>query len=109
MAQQLPLTILAGIALTACATMPATAGDDPELARMLAGKVAGSPQQCISLREARGSTVTRDAIVFRESRRLVYVSSTPGCRTNSLDPILVTREFGSRLCSGDVVTLERRA
>lgn len=108
MAQQLPLTLLGGVLLAACATVPAAAGDDPELTKLIAGKVAGKPQSCISLRDARSSTITRDAIVFRESRRRTYVSATPGCRTNALDPILITRSFGSRLCSGDLVTLTDR-
>ncbi len=110
MAKQLPLTVLALAALGACATASTRAdqGPDTELAEAVEGKVAGKPQNCIDPRTARGSQITRDAIVFRESRRLVYVSETPGCRTSGFDPILVTRQFGARLCSGDLVTLVDR-
>lgn len=107
MAKQLSLIALA-LALTGCATMPARADGDAELAEVIKGKVAEAPQACINLRNANGSRVLRDAIVFRESRRLVYVSKTPGCRTASLDPILVLEPFGSRLCRGDLVRLVDR-
>jgi hypothetical protein len=110
MAQQLPVILLAALALGGCATASTTRdeGADPRLAAILQGRTAGPPQDCIDLRQARGSTVTRDAIVFRESRRVVWVSDSPGCSRSSNDPILVTRTFGTRLCRGEIVqTIDR--
>jgi hypothetical protein len=108
MAEQLSmiraLALLPLMALTAsCATLPDTGDDRAALDEALEGKVAGKAQSCITLDEARGATIYRDAIVYRASRRLSYVNASPGCRSNEVDPIFVNDVFGSRLCRGDVV------
>ena len=95
----LPLFVFAA----SCATVPEQEGTDPKLTEALAGKVAEKPRMCIPLDEARSGEVFRGAILYRTSRRLNYVSTSPGCRTFANDPIFVNRVYSSQLCRGDIV------
>ncbi|MEG3163409.1 hypothetical protein U1701_02265 [Sphingomonas sp. PB2P19] len=86
--------------------------DTPEvqLNKLVAGRVAGKPVNCISLSSTQSSQIIdRTAIVYRAGGRL-YVN-VPRSGANSLndDDILVTRVFGSQLCSIDTVNLVDRA
>lgn len=85
--------------------------DTPEmrLEKMLAGRVAGAPVNCINLGSASSTTIIDGkAIVYRSGSKL-YVNE-PRSFPQSLDSddILVTRTFGSQLCSMDVVHMVDR-
>ncbi len=112
MAEQLSVMRLAAfiplLGLAACSSTPPSTGSDDRLAAALAGKVAEAPRSCIDLDDARSGEVLRDVIVYRTSKTLSYVNSTPGCRAFSTDPIFVNRVFGSRLCRGDTVQFVER-
>ena len=95
----LPLLLLAA----SCATVPDQEGTDPKLTEALVGKVAGKPQMCIPLDDARSGEVYRGAILYRTSRKLNYVSVSPGCSTFTRDPIFVNKLYSNRLCRGDIV------
>jgi hypothetical protein len=102
----LPLALLSG-----CATMTQTAqGPDPKLAAALEGRVAGKSQNCISLNQASGSEIFRDAILYREGRSRYWLADAPGCGSSSgsNDYILVQNVFGSQLCRGDIIRLVER-
>jgi hypothetical protein len=101
----LPLALLTG-----CATMTETAqGPDAKLETALAGKVAGKPQNCIQLDEARGNEIFRDAILYRTGRNKYWLADAPGCGTSANnDYILVQNVFGSQLCRGDIIRLVDR-
>lgn len=103
------LAVLLAAGTMACSTTPPPTGPDEKLAEALVGKVAEAPRSCIDLDEARAGEVFRDVIVYRTSRALNYVNSTPGCRTFSSDPIFVNKVFGSRLCRGDTVQFVSRS
>jgi hypothetical protein len=92
-----------------CSSTPPPSGPDTKLAEALAGKVAEAPRSCINLVDARSAEVLRDVIVYRTSRKLIYVNSTPGCRSFTNDPIFVNKVFGSQLCRGDSVQFIERA
>ena len=103
-------SILMGAALL---TTPALAAprDTPEmrLQKMLAGRVAGKPVNCINLSLANSTTIIDGkAIVYRTGSKL-YVNE-PRSFPQSLDSddILVTRTLGSQLCSMDVVHMVDR-
>ncbi len=104
------LLLAAVVIVTPVLAAPASAAarDTPErqLSKLLAGRVAGQPTNCIQLTNTQSSTIIdRTAIVYRVGGRL-YVN-VPRSGAESLDDndILVTRTIGSQLCSIDTVNL----
>lgn len=111
-------TILSAIALVAMAAMagaPAQADepgtDKPELtkgeqrlAKLIDGRVAGEPEQCIRDHPNRGfEVIDKTAIVYRIGRT-VWVNQTRDPKSLDDDDTLVIRRYGSQLCSTDIVT-----
>jgi hypothetical protein len=101
------------IAAVALAT-PAVAAhrDTPEiqLQKALAGRVAGKPTNCISMSGANSSEIIDGkAIIYRVGGRLYVNEPRSGAESLRDDDILVTRMFGSQLCSIDTVRLIDRA
>jgi hypothetical protein len=94
--------------VTSCAGMATQRDDSADLAQETAGKVAEKPRTCISLDDARSTKIYNDALVYRSSRRLVFVNESKGCRSFDSDPIFVNEVRGSQLCRGDVVRLVSR-
>lgn len=93
---------------------PATAArrDPPELKlqKLLAGRVAGQPVNCISLSDARSSEIIDGkAIVYRVGGRLYVNEPRSGAAQLDDDDVLVTRTSGSQLCSIDSVQLLDRS
>jgi hypothetical protein len=106
--------ILTSLILAAATlAVPAAASrDDPDtqLAKMLAGREAGKPVNCISLSNGTSSTIIEGrAIVYRSGPKLYVNVPRSGAETLDDDDVLVTRMFGSRLCSSDSVNLVSRA
>lgn len=103
----LMLAIAVG-ALAACetATMPPqrSAQQQATFDRMLAGKVAGAPARCLpTYRSSDMTVIDEDTILFRDGRTVYVNRPIGGC--NGLGRsgyALVTRSFGSSLCSGDI-------
>jgi hypothetical protein len=80
---------------------------EAELAKLLDGRVAGKPVNCISMSNSQQSQVfDGTAIVYQSTGRTVYVNR-PKIGADSLDndDILVTRTWGSQLCNLDQVRL----
>lgn len=70
----------------------------------LAGRVAGTPQRCIMLRQTEGLTIAdRDMILFRESGRRIY-RATPVGRCGQLQPfntLILDLYSGNTVCEND--------
>ena len=101
------------LAAAAVAAAPAAAREklEPEaqLARLLEGRVAGEPQNCISLATARSSQIIdKTAIVYRAGSTLWVNRPRGGAESLDDDDILVTKTIGSQLCSIDAVELRDR-
>lgn len=101
------------IAAAAIAAGPATAKEklspEAQLEKMLEGRVAGEPQNCINLSSARSSTIIDGtAIVYRAGSTLWVNRPRGGAESLDDDDILVTRTTGSQLCSIDTVQLRDR-
>ncbi len=99
--------LLIGSALVA---VPAIAGErqtpEAQLAKVLDGRVAGTPVDCISLTGTQSSEIIDGkAIVYRVGSRLYVNEPRSGADMLDSDDILVTRTFGSQLCSIDTVHL----
>ena len=77
---------------------------EAEYQRLIAGKTPGKPVDCIDTRFTRPSlSAYGDKLIYRVSSKLVYVNdSTGGCQGVARGDVLVTRQFQSRLCRGDI-------
>ncbi|WP_253200895.1 hypothetical protein [Sphingomonas quercus] len=103
---------LAGVALatTATAAAPRSKADgEAELAKLLDGRVAGKPVDCISLPSTGSSRIIEGTAIVYGSGRTLYINR-PQSSADLLhdDDILVTRTFGSQLCRMDTVRLTNR-
>ncbi len=108
MRRLLPLICGALILASSSALAPAASRADPEtrLARILEGRVAGAPVDCINLRRIRSSQIVDDTAIVYDAGGILYVNR-PRAGRSSLDrsDILVTNLHSSELCSIDVVRL----
>jgi hypothetical protein len=89
----------------------AAAKAEAKLAKLLDGRVAGEPQDCIYLPSVRSSRIIdRTAIVYEAGSTLYVNRPRNGASTLDDDDILVTdlHGSGSQLCSIDVVRLHDR-
>jgi hypothetical protein len=103
------LAIAAGLlAAPATQAKPKQTGEE-QLAKLLEGREAGKPQSCIPLSQTNNTTVIdKTAIVYRVGSTL-YVNRPTNADLLDNDDILVTRVFGSQLCSVDTVQLHDRS
>lgn len=102
----------AALAVLASPAFAAPAAPDPvgeqKLAKMLEGREAGEPVDCIPASQASDTTVIdKTAIVYRIGSTL-YVNRPTNAESLDRDDILVTRLWGSQLCSVDTVQLHDR-
>ena len=105
------MTFAAAAALGAVAVVaaPAQKTDKPDKNRiayekLLAGKTPGKPQDCIDTRFTRPQlTAYEGKLLYRVSGKLVYVTDTGGgCEAVARGDTIVTRQFQTRLCRGDI-------
>ena len=110
-------TIAAVLAAATVLTLAVTADARPrlspeqKLAKMLDGRVAGEPRDCIYLPSIRGSRIVdKTAIVYDAGRTLWVNRPRSGASSLDDDDILVTNLYGSgsQLCSIDIVRLHDR-
>ena len=104
-------SLLLGAALVATPALAARRDNpDTQLSRLLAGRTAGRPVNCINLAQTTSSTIIEGrGIVYRVGGRLYLNVPRSGADVLDDDDILVTRTFGSRLCRSDSVNLVSRA
>ena len=102
------VSLLITSVLLAAAPAGAAPRLDPEqrLARAIEGRVPGEPVRCVNLRNIRSSRIIDRTAIIYDAGGTLYVNR-PRSGRESLDQwdVLVTRPFGSQLCSIDVVQL----
>ena len=82
---------------------------EAKLAKMLDGRVAGKPQDCIFLPSIRGSRIVDNTAIVYDAGRTLWVNRPrSGAESLDDDDILVTRLHSSSLCSIDIVELRDR-
>jgi hypothetical protein len=99
-------------ALAACTTAPEpmtrSAEAEAHLNKLLAGRVAGRPVNCLSTwRSDNMVTIDDNTVVFKDGRR-VYRNDFRGGSCSGLGRghyAMVTKTTGSSLCSGDIAQL----
>jgi hypothetical protein len=80
-----------------------------ELAKLLEGRVAGSPVTCINLPQAQGSRVIDHTAIVYDFGSTIYVNyPRGGADSLSSDDILVTKTPGTQLCKMDIVRMVDR-
>jgi len=96
--------IALGLALPLLAASGLAADRDP-----LAGRIAGAPQECVSLDRLQGPDIQRDGtIIYRQNRRRLYVTRTVDpCPSLRPPATLIVAVHGSRLCRNDRLRVQR--
>ncbi|SNS82498.1 hypothetical protein [Sphingopyxis indica] len=107
------IAILLSASLLGALSAPAAAKEkltgEAKLSKMLEGRVAGEPQDCISLPAASSSEVIdKTAIVYRIGSTLWVNRPRSGAESLDDDDILVTKLNSTRLCSIDTIELHDR-
>ncbi|MEO9130104.1 MAG: hypothetical protein ABI240_02730 [Sphingomonas sp.] len=98
---------LLGVSATALAADRDNSKNEAKLAAALSGRVAGKPVSCINLRDIRSSQIIDGtAIIYDTGGGKLFVNR-PRTGADSLDSddILVTKTYGSELCSLDTINL----
>lgn len=102
------LLVLAAGAGVAGATW---AKEDPaaKLAKITEGRVAGPPQQCISLAQIYDvQVIDKTTVVYRMGNTYYVNKLKSGASALDSDDIVVTRTYGSQLCAMDSIHMVDR-
>ena len=100
------LPLIAGALLIGGAAQAKPADHEAELARAIAGRVAGEPVDCIDLHRIRGSRVISGTAIIYDAGNVLYVNRPEnGAEELNQWDTMVTRTQTTRLCSIDTVTM----
>jgi hypothetical protein len=103
--------LLIGAVLASCTTAVAeqptrTAKGQQEFDRLIAGKVAGPPQNCLATFNTNDMVIIDDeTIAFRQGSNRVYVNHLhSGCNgiASGFNALVTRQSSGSSLCRGDI-------
>ena len=101
----LTMAALAGVALAAG---PSMAGErltgDQKLAKLIEGRVAGEPQNCINTRINSESEIIDGTAVVYGHGRTIWVNVPSNARDLDDNDALLVRQYGANLCRQDIVT-----
>ncbi|HEV2817082.1 MAG TPA: hypothetical protein VGW40_07675 [Allosphingosinicella sp.] len=82
---------------------------EAELARRLAGRVAGDPVQCIDLHRVRSSQIINDTAIIYDAGSVIYVNRPDnGADSLNRNDTMVTRLYTTQLCNIDTVQMVDR-
>ncbi|WP_448503228.1 hypothetical protein [Sphingomonas sp.] len=96
-------TILVGCASTPERQAEQAARAKADLARTLAGRVAGKPQTCLPVDLRDGPRIIApDTLIYGETRGRLWLVRAKGCPFLRNDDIVITEVFGGRLCRNDL-------
>ena len=110
MTKLIKILLLGAAVIAAPATAAHRDSPDVQLQKLLAGRVAGPPVDCINLSAVTSSVIIKGkAIVYRSGSRLYVNEPRSGASSLDDDDVLVTRTVGSQLCSIDSVKLIDRS
>jgi hypothetical protein len=109
--RNLALLLAAGAALAVGSAADARNRQNGEekLAKLLEGRVAGQPVDCISLFDSHDQQVIDKTAIVYGSGRTIYVNRPTNARNLDDDDVLVSNIHGSQVCKLDVVRLHDRS
>lgn len=106
--------LITSLALTACVgAAPAStynpadpANNEARMGRALKGLTPGKPVNCITqIRPGYTTEAIGDAILYKVNNKRIYRNDTTGgCAPQNRYDALVVRNFGTRLCRGNIVS-----
>ena len=79
-----------------------------ELAKLLEGRVASKPVDCISLHDTYSTQIIDGTAIIYDSGSVLYVNQPQYPESLDSDKILVTKTWGDQLCRLDIVQLHDR-
>ncbi len=82
---------------------------EEKLAKILEGREAGEPVDCISMHRTRNARIIDKTAIVYDAGRVIYVNRPTNPRQLDDDDIMVTKLHTSQLCSVDVVRLRDRS
>jgi hypothetical protein len=82
---------------------------EQELAKMLEGRVAGKPVDCVSLTMTRSTTIINKTAIVYDTGGTLYVNRPAFPQSLDDDAVMVTKTHGSELCRMDLVELHDRS
>ena len=99
---------LASAFSASAATDTIAAKGEARLAKLIAGRTAGSPVSCIStLDSSRLQVIDQTALVY-DAGSTIYVARPSDPKSLDSDNILIFNRFGSQLCRQDIIrTVDR--
>jgi len=97
--------LLAGPALQA---KPKMTGEE-QLAKLLEGREAGEPVDCISLTQSRDARIIDKTAIVYGSGRTIWVNRPTNAQDLDDDDVMVTKTSLSQLCKLDTVRLHDRS
>lgn len=102
--------VLIGMGAAAPATPRDNSRGEAKLAKAIEGRTAGKPVSCISMHNITSSEVIDGTAILYRVGRTVYVN-TPRVGQSSLDSddIMVSKTWGSQLCSLDTIRMIDRS
>lgn len=84
--------------------LAASRSGEARLSRMLEGRVAGKPVDCIYLPRIRSTQVISGTAIVYDAGRTIYVNRPEGgARSLSSGDVLVIKPHGNQLCDVDIV------
>ena len=108
--RKIALALATGAALLTGAAVeakPKLTGEE-QLAKLLEGRVAGTPVNCISLFDSRDQRVIDKTAIVYGSGSTIYVNRPDNARNLDRDDVLVQTIRGSQVCNLDIVRLHDR-
>jgi hypothetical protein len=82
---------------------------EQQLAKLLEGRVAGRPIDCISIFDSRDQRVIDKTAIVYGHGNTIYVNRPTNARSLDDDDVLVSDIHGSQVCKLDVVRLHDRS
>ena len=99
---------LLGLTGPALNAKPRLTGEE-RLAKLLEGRVAGDPVNCISTSNIRDTTVINNTAIVYHAGNVIYVNRPRYPSSLDDDRVMVTELHGSQLCRLDTVRLHERS
>lgn len=96
--------IAATIAGSAASAAPRLSGEQ-QLAKELAGRVAGEPVSCINSSQIRSTKIIDDTAIVYDAGQTIYVNRPRHPQWLDSHDVMVTRSHSAQLCNVDIVHL----
>ena len=110
--RKIALVLAAGAALMAAPSLQAgeKLTGEAQLTKILEGRVAGKPVNCIYMPRVRNSRIIDNTAIVYDAGSTIWVNRpTSGANQLDDDDVMVVRLTGSQLCSVDTISMRDRS